>query len=126
MSSTASKRSRAMLDRTVQDWFAGLLGAALPLEGQSLVAHGRTLTMRDGILRGQELVSRAQGQTSDAFGFKWAKRDTFEGENARFMRNWLIEKYGNVAEAPWLFEAGSRPIMLDAGCGAAMSGLALF
>src|SRR6185312_3232550 len=67
-----------------------------------------------------------QDQTKDAFGFKWAKRDTFEGEPLNFLRQWLIEKYGNVAQAPWLFAGGARPILLDAGCGAAMSALALF
>jgi len=84
------------------------------------------LTLRDGILRARDLMSAAQDQTKDAFGFKWAKRDTFEGEPLNFLRQWLIEKYGNVAQAPWLFAGGARPILLDAGCGAAMSALALF
>jgi arsenite methyltransferase len=98
----------------------------IPAEGKTIDAQGHSLTMRDGILRARELVSAAQDQTRDAFGFKWAKRDTFEGEPLKFLRQWLIEKYGNVAEAPWLFAAGSNPIFLDAGCGAAMSALALF
>jgi arsenite methyltransferase len=103
-----------------------LLGAALPAEGQSVELAGRTLMMRGGILRAQELVSAAQEQTSDTFGFKWAKRDTFEGEATRVMKAWLIEKYGSVPEAPWLFETGQNPVMLDAGCGAAQSAIALF
>ena len=115
-----------MLDRSAKDWFSALLGAALPAEGQSVELHGRTLTMRGGILRAQELVSAAQEQTSDTFGFKWAKRDTFEGESVRVMKAWLIEKYGNVPEAPWLFEGGPNPVLLDAGCGAAQSAIALF
>ena len=88
--------------------------------------RGQVLTMRGGILRAREIVSAAQDRTKDTFAFKWAKRETFEGEPLTFLRHWLIEKYGNVAEAPWLFAAGSNPIMLDAGCGAAMSALALF
>ena len=88
--------------------------------------RGQVLTMRGGILRAREFVSAAQDRTKDTFAFKWAKRETFEGEPLTFLRHWLIEKYDNVAEAPWLFAAGSNPIMLDAGCGAAMSALALF
>jgi SAM-dependent methyltransferase len=118
---------REVLERSAkEDWFADLLGVSLPPEGQSVELFGRTLTMHGGILRAQGLVSLAQEQTRDAFGFKWAKRDTFEGESTRVMKAWLIEKYGNVREAPWLFDAGPRPVMLDAGCGAAFSALALF
>ncbi|EKS35628.1 hypothetical protein HMPREF9696_01840 [Afipia clevelandensis ATCC 49720] len=79
-----------------------------------------------GIPRAREFVSEAQGQTREAFGFKWAKRDTFEGRLADNMRSWLIEKYGDVTNAEWLFQSGKHPIVLDAGCGAALSGLALF
>lgn len=124
MSLTASKTSPATFDASA--WFAELLGVQLPAEGQSIEAHGRSLTMRDGILRAGDLMSAAQDQTKDAFGFKWAKRDTFEGEPLNFLRQWLVEKYGNVAQAPWLFAGGAHPILLDAGCGAAMSALALF
>lgn len=109
-----------------ESWFGDLLGARLPSEGASMAAHGRVLTMRNGILRSHELVSSAQDQTKDTFGFKWAKRETFEGEPLNFLRRWLLEKYGNVPAAPWLFATGPNPIMLDAGCGAAMSALSLF
>ena len=112
-----------------QGWFAELLGLShLPREGGKAAAHGTILTMRGGILRAYEPehVSAAQRQTSDAFGFKWAKRDTFEGEPLNYLRQWLLEQYGNVATAPWLFARSHAPILLDAGCGAAMSALALF
>ena len=108
------------------DWVGELLGTKLPAEGGTFNAHGRSMTMVAGIPRAAEFVSSAQDQTRDTFGFKWAKRDTFEGEVAVNMRRWLIEKYGDVATAPWLFAAGPHPILLDAGCGAALSGLALF
>lgn len=115
-----------MLDRAAENWFAALLGAPLPAEGGAVELNGRIVTMRGGILRAQELVSAAQEQTSGTFGFKWAKRNTFEGEATRVMKAWLIEKYGDVPKAPWLFEGGQNPIMLDAGCGAAQSAIALF
>jgi arsenite methyltransferase len=111
------------------DWLAGLLRlTALPREGEKFLAFGKPLVMRGGILRAIEAenISAAQQQTSDAFGFKWAKRDTFEGGPLNYLREWLLEQYGNIAVAPWLFDTSDRPIMLDAGCGAAMSALALF
>ena len=112
--------------QSAPSWLCDLLGTALPAEGESAAVHGQVLMMRGGILRAREFVSTAQDRTKNTFAFKWAKRETFEGEPLKFLRHWLIEKYGNVAEAPWLFAAGANPIMLDAGCGAAMSALALF
>jgi SAM-dependent methyltransferase len=126
MSSIASTELRATPEAAVPAWFAALLGASPPAEGDSVEAHGRRLTMVSGILRAAEFVSAAQSQTRDTFGFKWAKRSTFEGEPTAFLRRWLMEKYGDVASAPWLFETSNNPILLDAGCGAAVSGLGLF
>jgi arsenite methyltransferase len=111
---------------TSPEWLASILGASLPSEGGSVTVRGHVLTMIEGILRAQEFVSAAQQQTKDTFGFKWAKRDTFEGGVTSYMRTWLAEKYGDLGSAPWLAEHGRSPLVLDAGCGAAMSGLALF
>ena len=79
MSSIASKTLPAAASSLGIPWLADLLGTPLPGEGASIAAHGRFLTMRGDILRAQEYVSAAQQQTSDAFGFKWAKREAFEG-----------------------------------------------
>jgi SAM-dependent methyltransferase len=103
-----------------------LLGRVPAPEGESIVINGRTLTTIGGIPRTAEFVSAAQSQTREAFGFKWAKRDTFEGGVTSYMRTWLAEKYGDLKTAPWFAEHGRSPLVLDAGCGAAMSGLALF
>ncbi len=126
MSSTVSAPLRTEFDAKAAAWFADLLGAPVPGEGDVVSVRGRTLRMLAGILRAEEFVSEAQDQTSDTFGFKWKKRDTFEGEPLRFLQRWLIEKYGDVAKAAWLFEADPNPVVLDAGCGAAMSALSLF
>ena len=108
-------------------WVNDLLGAEVPVEGGSVVAHGHTITTVAGIPRSAEFVSAAQEQTRETFGFKWAKRDTFEGSVADHMRTWLVQKYGDVPHAPWFFkDHGPNPIILDAGCGAALSGIALF
>jgi len=73
-------------------------------------------------------VSGAQRQTDEAFGFKWAKRDTYESEASKAnMRRWLIERYCENDPsrlAQWL--SGGRKLILDAGCGAGFSGLLLF
>jgi arsenite methyltransferase len=124
MSWTASAPSVA--DGVSQNWFETLLGVRLPPEGSSVQVRGRTLNMHRGILRDKGFNSTAQDQTSDTFGFKWAKRDTFEGATLTFGKNWLLEKYGDVAADSSLFGTSERPILLDAGCGASASALALF
>jgi len=126
MSSIASKTLRTAPDSAAVGWLAALLGIALPGEGVSFEMRGQALTMRDGVLRAQEYLSAAQHQTCDTFAFKWGRREAFEGGPSKYMRQWLNEKYGDVATASWLFESSENPILLDAGCGAAMSGLALF
>jgi SAM-dependent methyltransferase len=107
------------------DWLRALLGLArLPDEGEEATAHGRRLVMQDGILRARELVSAAQDQTKEAFGFKRKQRDSFESATSLArMREWLVTRYGDVAAAPWLTD---NSLVLDAGCGAAMSALELF
>ena len=73
-------------------------------------------------------VSGAQKQTDEAFGFKWAKRDTYESEASKAnMQRWLVERYcanDFTRLSSWL--AGGRKIILDAGCGAGFSGLLFF
>lgn len=107
-------------------WLWDLLGVSAPAADQSVTVCGRRLTMVGGVPRVDASVTKAQGQSRDAFSFKWAKRDTFEGGVNRHMQAWLAEKYGNLRDIAWFADHGTNPIVLDAGCGAAMSGLALF
>lgn len=125
MSSTVSARSPAVLESN-PDWLAALLGVPLPAESGSVVAHGRKMIMARGILRAHEIVSAAQSQTRDAFSFKWAKRDTFEGAVVDHVRSWALQRYGDVVREPWFAPAGDKPILLDAGCGAGLTAMALF
>lgn len=107
------------------DWLWDLLGCAdVVSDSKEFVANGVPLTVVGNIPRARSFVSEAQQQTRDAFGFKWEKRDTFEGGVTSFMVKWLEEKYGPVDQ--WLEGLCPNPIILDAGCGAAMSGLAYF
>lgn len=70
-----------------------------------------------------DAVSDAQEQTREAFGFKWAKRDTYESPAVReTARRWLFERYcgGDPALLDgWL--DGGRKLIVDAGCGAGFS-----
>lgn len=68
-----------------------------------------------------------QQQTSDTFGFKWSKVDTYTGPGmTELARDWLLEKYfgGEVAAMEALFQEGHT--MLDAGCGGFYSAISLF
>ena len=112
---------------TIPAWFATLLGIAAPPEGGTVAIRGQRFLMQGGILRARALASAAQAQTADAFGFKWHRRDTFERpEQLARMRDWLVQRYGEVTQEPWFADLGPAPLVLDAGCGGAMSGIELF
>lgn len=95
-------------------------------DGETWEVAGQSFVMADSIPRATTIVE-AQAQTANAFGFKWKKRDTFESPTALArVREWLSARYGDMSEAAWLFEGASSPLVLDAGCGAAMSAMELF
>ncbi len=125
-----------MNDSAEADWrgaeppasaLAELLGCPLPDEGETIEVRGQRLEMRAGILRSQLAPSAAQGQTADAFGFKWQRRDSYDAPAARARaRSWLEQRYGSAAAMDWLWAARRSPILLDAGCGSGMSAVELF
>jgi SAM-dependent methyltransferase len=87
----------------------------------------RPFVIRDGILRDAAVLSDAQAQTAETFGFKWHQRQTFESAaSLARTRQWLVERYGDVAAAAWWDDLGPDPVVLDAGCGAGMSAMELF
>jgi arsenite methyltransferase len=75
-----------------------------------------------------QTYSKAQEQTRDTFGFKWAKRATYESEAMKeAAKKWLFERYcdGDSRRlTDWL--SGGRKIILDAGCGSGFSALLFF
>jgi arsenite methyltransferase len=108
-------------------WLAQLLGSDLPAEGGEVQLNGAQFVMSAGILRERAAASEAQQQTSEAFGYKWRQRDTFESQvSLDRAREWLVERYGDIVDAPFWDELPPSPVLLDAGCGAGMSALALF
>ena len=116
-----------MSELRAPSWLPEVLGVPLPAEGESLELQGRPFLLRDGILRAQESPGDAQAQTSESFAFKWRQRSTFESPvSRRRMREWLVERYGDLPEASWWPELGPEPLVVDAGCGAALSSLELF
>lgn len=69
-----------------------------------------------------------QQQTADIFGFKWAKRDTYDSDAMKQMaRDWQLERYGKHCQTllDWL-DQGDKKIIMDAGCGSAFSALLFF
>jgi len=117
----------APLKRNLAPWLWQFLDVAPPTEGETFGLGGQFFIMRNAIPRSQVLISDAQAQTEETFGFKWKKRDTFESSaNLTRMRAWLVERYGDPQHAGWLDDHGESPLMIDAGCGASMSGLELF
>ena len=108
------------------EWFWDLIGIPYQENGAEFNVNGRELTIVGGIPRSKELLSDAQNQTKEVFGFKWSKRNTFEEGITCYMKSWLKEKYGDIAKLSVFADAHQNPIVLDAGCGASMSGLALF
>lgn len=95
-------------------------------EGEIWAVAGQSFLIKGAIPRSMTIVE-AQAQTAEAFGFKWKKRDTFESPTALArVREWLTARYGDLSEAAWLFKDTASPIVLDAGCGAAMSAMELF
>ncbi len=109
-------------------WLGALLGSELPREeGASVEIDGRRIAMRGGILRAEQPQSGTQEQTKESFAFIWSGRGRFQGDDdLALMGDWYRGMYGDVANAPWWSDYGSRPILLEAGCGAGISALGLF
>jgi SAM-dependent methyltransferase len=116
------------LTEPIPEWFSELLGVPGRVrEGDSVHLSNKRYTLARGVLRAELLASSEQAQTADAFGFKWHQLGTFDSDTAvARSRDWLLERYGDVAAAPWWTEYERTPVVLDAGCGAALSSLALF
>lgn len=95
-------------------------------EGLEFALGNHSFVMQNGIPRSKSLLSEDQAQTSDTFAFKWHKVDTFDSPVSRARaREWLVERYGDVANASWISEHGEHPFIIDAGCGGGLSGLEL-
>ena len=107
-------------------WFSELLELPRPLDNmQTFDLRGVQLCLDKGVLRAATAMSENQKQTEQVFGFKWHQRDTFESDaSLQMMQKWSNERYREAAE--W-FPPHTQPYtVLDAGCGAAYTGLQYF
>jgi len=78
-----------------------------------------------GVLRDLAVANPDQRQTRDTFGFKWSKRETYQSGGMRsVVLPWLQQRYAPLLEALKTFE--SKPLILDAGCGAGHAASMLF
>lgn len=79
----------------------------------------------DGIPRHKKFYTESQAQTSDAFGYKWHKVETFEADHVQeTARAWLKDRYAFPGHPLEELTRGKK--ILDAGCGAGHSALLLF
>jgi SAM-dependent methyltransferase len=74
------------------------------------------------------MMKDKQCQTSKAFSFKWAKRDTYESEAfKKKLYEWSVKRYfGNEDERERFLEENRGKKFLDAGCGSCLSTAVLF
>lgn len=90
--------------------------------GTLCAVDGATYPIRSGIPRFVVTGDVGQLQTSDAFGFKWQKRDSYDSPGMKASSiDWLVAKYGFVSHADWARYYASRRRILDVGCGSGFS-----
>jgi len=107
-------------------WLWDYLGIPPCSEGATVSLGSQEFVVRSGVLRSRKLLSASQAQTGESFGFKWNKSESFgTPAGLELIRKWLIERYGDIALAPWLGEHGENPLVVDAGCGAGVPAIEL-
>jgi ubiquinone/menaquinone biosynthesis C-methylase UbiE len=63
-----------------------------------------------------------QQQTSEAFSFKWKRRDTYD--SLVVLQNhltWMLKRYGFSSQSEWVAYYSQRDRILDLGCGSGFS-----
>jgi arsenite methyltransferase len=91
-------------------------------EGTLTSGSGETYAVHGGIPRFVRTEDPGQLQTSDAFGYKWGKRESYEDEAALAVyRDWLVTKYGFASGTEWASYFEGRGRVLDIGCGSGYS-----
>lgn len=90
--------------------------------GTLRAANGTTYPIRSGIPRFVVTDDAGQRQTSDTFGFKWQKRESYDSPGMKtWSTTWLVEKYGFASPTAWACYYASRRRILDIGCGSGFS-----
>ena len=121
MSSTRSDTFRNEFGQQ-SEWLEELLATEIPNDGQEMFCQGMEFRLEGRIPTAVGLLSTSQTQTSNSFGYQWQREELFDKKEVLAqVRSWLIERYGEIEEAGWWCEYGDNPVLLDAGCGAAIS-----
>ena len=108
-------------------WLWDVLGVAPAGDGARFEAGGVSFEMRDGIPRARDVASQSQAETRDAFAFIWSGTERFaENDKLDVFRDWYRENFGDVAGAAWWADHGTLPLVVEAGCGAGISGSMTF
>ena len=85
-------------------------------------ADGRSYEVRKASPRFTEMADADQAQTRDAFGFKWARRDTYDSDASRDrVARWCLERYGFASLDAWASHFADFGRVLDVGCGSGLS-----
>lgn len=90
--------------------------------GTLLAENGASYPITAGIPRFVLTTDAGQVQTSDAFGFKWKKRETYDSVAAKqAAADWYLEKYGYASLDEWAAYFDSRESVIDIGSGSGFS-----
>lgn len=91
-------------------------------EGGLTNERGERYAIRHGIPRFVRSDDAGQRQTSDTFGYKWGRRESYEDAKAlETYRAWLVAKYGFGSTDEWVSYFDGRRRILDLGCGSGYS-----
>jgi len=92
------------------------------LEGSLRTRSGESYPIVRSIPRFVRTGDAGQLQTSDTFGYKWGRRESYEDLKAiETYRAWLVDKYGFGSVAEWARYFDGRQRVLDVGCGSGYS-----
>jgi arsenite methyltransferase len=92
------------------------------LVGQLKAVDGTCYLIENRIPRLLTGMDPGQRQTSQAFGYKWSQRGTYDSPAFKeISTRWMIEKYGFQSLEEWSVYFSNRSCILDLGCGSGYS-----
>jgi len=92
------------------------------LTGQLITQNGMSYAVDNGIPRLIAFADAGQQQTSQTFGYKWGRRETYDSTAFKqISSSWMIEKYGFQSLEEWARSFSNRSRILDLGCGSGYS-----